>query len=181
MSINSRIKSIRDEFCAGDNAEFAKILGTSKQYASNISNEGKNVGDKVLDKILKLFPDVNPIWLKMGEGDMLKTGSINVKGDNNVSNTGVIGGNINSGKYDGLVEILIPEEYGSTGLKNLSLDQFSDAMFKSLKRLQDQRTELEKRVIELEGELKTKDKEIEGLKNELAIRVEMITFLQTKK
>ncbi len=71
-SVNDRIKQIRDKFCNGDNAEFAEILGVSPQYASNISNAGKHVGTKTLNKILKLFPSVSPIWLKMGEGDMIK-------------------------------------------------------------------------------------------------------------
>lgn len=105
MSVNYRIKQVRDKFCNGDNAEFAKILGTSKQYASNISNEGKSVGGKILDKLLNLFPEVNPIWLKMGEGEMLKTGNINVKGDGNISNTGVIDGNITNDPQNLLEEI----------------------------------------------------------------------------
>ncbi|MFV0326899.1 MAG: helix-turn-helix transcriptional regulator [Bacteroides xylanisolvens] len=58
------------------------MLGTSKQYASNISNDGKKVGDKVLDKILMLFPDVNPVWLKMGNGNMLKNISDNTDIEN---------------------------------------------------------------------------------------------------
>jgi len=72
MSINSRIKIIRDTFCNGDNSEFAQMLGTSKQYASNISNEGKSVGKKVLDKLLTLFPEISAAWLLTGEGSMLK-------------------------------------------------------------------------------------------------------------
>jgi transcriptional regulator with XRE-family HTH domain len=41
--------------------------------------------------------------------------------------------------------------------------------------------ELEKEVIRLNGELSARDETIKGLKNELAIRIEMITFLQNKK
>jgi len=41
--------------------------------------------------------------------------------------------------------------------------------------------ELEKEVIRLNGEVSTRDATIMGLKNELAIRIEMITFLQNKK
>lgn len=78
MSVNERIKKVRDTFCNGDNSLFSEKIGTSKQYASNICNEGKNVGAKVLDKILNIFTEVNPIWLKLGEGSMLKDQS-NVK------------------------------------------------------------------------------------------------------
>lgn len=41
--------------------------------------------------------------------------------------------------------------------------------------------ELEKEVIRLKGDLATRDEAIKGLKNELAIRIEMIAFLQNKK
>lgn len=76
MSVNERIKKVRDTFCNGDNSLFSEKIGTSKQYASNICNEGKNVGAKVLDKILNIFTEVNPIWLKLGEGNMLKESNL---------------------------------------------------------------------------------------------------------
>jgi hypothetical protein len=70
--MNERINLIRKEFCNGSNIEFAKTLGVSPQFSSNICKPGKKVGDKVLDKILAAFPQVNAVWLKMGQGEMLK-------------------------------------------------------------------------------------------------------------
>lgn len=72
MQLNERIHKIREEFCGGNNSEFASILEFKPQYASNICKNRKNIGDKTLDKILEKFPDINPVWLKMGEGEMLK-------------------------------------------------------------------------------------------------------------
>lgn len=73
MTVNGRIKKIREHFSNGDNTLFAQMLGKTPQYTSNLCNEGKKVGEKILDEILKEFPKVSPIWLKMGEGDMLRT------------------------------------------------------------------------------------------------------------
>ena len=72
MNINERIKKIREDFCDDNNTLFAEKLKVSAQYASNITKEGKNVGGKVLNRLLGLFPEVNSIWLKLGEGQMLK-------------------------------------------------------------------------------------------------------------
>lgn len=72
MTINSRIKIIREQFCNDSNIELARILDVSRQYANNLVSEGKSVGDKVIDNILSKFSSINPIWLKLGEGEMLK-------------------------------------------------------------------------------------------------------------
>lgn len=47
--------------------------------------------------------------------------------------------------------------------------------------LLDRVIQLEKEVIRLNGEVSKRDETIKGLKNELAIRIEMITFLQKGK
>lgn len=47
--------------------------------------------------------------------------------------------------------------------------------------LLDRVIQLEKEVIRLNGEVSKRDETIKGLKNELAIRIEMITFLQKEK
>ena len=73
MQLNERIEKIREVCCEGNNLVFAQKINRSPQYASNITKSGKNVGDKVLDDILRAFPEVNDVWLKLGKGDMLNT------------------------------------------------------------------------------------------------------------
>jgi hypothetical protein len=71
-SVNDRIKKVREHFCDDNNLKFAEILDVTPQYASNITKNGKSVGYKVFDNILSKFPNINPNWLKMGEGEMIK-------------------------------------------------------------------------------------------------------------
>lgn len=48
---------------------FSSKIGKSSAFASTI---GDNVGADVLINILNIFPQVNPQWLLMGEGEMFK-------------------------------------------------------------------------------------------------------------
>lgn len=72
MNINSRINEIREYFFDGNNLKFAAKMEFTPQYASNITKEGKKVGQKILNKILEKLPSIDPVWLKLGEGSMLK-------------------------------------------------------------------------------------------------------------
>lgn len=40
-----------------------------------VSKMGDNTRKKILEKICKAFPEINPIWLSTGEGEMLNAGS----------------------------------------------------------------------------------------------------------
>ena len=48
-------------------SKFEKLCGLSNGYVNNIR---KSIGDTVLQKIVLSFPNINPVWLKMGEGEM---------------------------------------------------------------------------------------------------------------
>lgn len=71
----------------------ADRLGIPKQRLSNYIN-GKSLGSKTIDTILKAFPEVNPSWLITGEGDMLidnhpsgpSINTVNQHGDNTQNN-----------------------------------------------------------------------------------------------
>lgn len=69
-----RIAQIREYFCHGDNTKFSEMLGTSPTFTSGICNGQKGAGEKLLDSILAVFPQVNKVWLYFGEGDMLVGG-----------------------------------------------------------------------------------------------------------
>lgn len=73
MDINERINFVREKFCNGQNLDFALKLGYTPQFSSNICKSGKNVGEKVLNNILSIFPEINEVWLKLGQGEMLKS------------------------------------------------------------------------------------------------------------
>lgn len=49
-------------------AKFADIVGLSTGFANNV---GDSISTKSLNKIIKAFPDLNPLWLTEGEGEMI--------------------------------------------------------------------------------------------------------------
>ena len=71
-SINSRIREIRQKFCDGKNAEFAKLMGKEPNTTSNWVREGYSVGGGVASEIANVFK-INLSWLLTGEGEMLNT------------------------------------------------------------------------------------------------------------
>ncbi|MBK5719937.1 hypothetical protein JGH11_03540 [Dysgonomonas sp. Marseille-P4677] len=79
MTINQKIKKIREDFCNDSNIEFAKIMGESRQAVNNWVRDGYSVGSGVLYKILDKFPQINKSWLFDDEGNMLKNISENMQ------------------------------------------------------------------------------------------------------
>lgn len=74
-----------------DKATFERIVGLSNDAVSKM---GDNTRKSTIDKISSSFPELNTVWLRTGEGEMLKTGDIHIVGDGNLSNTGIAGGDI---------------------------------------------------------------------------------------
>lgn len=50
-------------------------VGASRGAISKAVKDGKNIGGHVLENILIEYRDLNPEWLMMGEGEMLKGSS----------------------------------------------------------------------------------------------------------
>jgi hypothetical protein len=74
---------------------FAKSIGyDSPNRIYYILRLRNGVSKEAAKDITEVYPNVSYNWLLTGEGEMLTTGSINVIGDGNLSNTGIIGGDV---------------------------------------------------------------------------------------
>lgn len=69
MSINQRIKdfAIHKKISI---RKFEQMCSLSNGYVSNINYA---IGEDKMLNIIQTFPDINPVWLQMGEGNMLKS------------------------------------------------------------------------------------------------------------
>lgn len=71
MTLNNRIKKIREVLCNGSTKEIASKLNISSQAISNYVRDGYNIGREVIENLLIAFPDVDANWLILGRGEML--------------------------------------------------------------------------------------------------------------
>jgi len=94
MSITTkdRLKFFSKENGFGQNT-FEKHVGIAIGY---LSSKSKSITSDTIERVYEKFPDLNLEWLITGKGDMFKSTSIignkNITGNNNLSNTGSIGG-----------------------------------------------------------------------------------------
>ena len=52
---------------------FEKSIGMSNaSFGKSLKNGGKGIGSDNLEKILKIYEDLNPVWLLTGVGEMIK-------------------------------------------------------------------------------------------------------------
>ena len=58
-----------------------------------VSKMGDNTRTSTIEKISKIFPELNVTWLRLGEGDMLRTVTQEAHGNNNtqIANSSNIG------------------------------------------------------------------------------------------
>lgn len=72
MGIIDRILQI-PEYYKINTSEFSKIVGVSNGYFAKQKPKEASVGSKILEKIVKTYPEVNTTWLLTGEGEIFKT------------------------------------------------------------------------------------------------------------
>lgn len=61
------------QFCNDKKSNFAQMIGVTPSVVGNITGERNgNPSFEVLQKILNAFPEINPEWLILGNGAMLK-------------------------------------------------------------------------------------------------------------
>ncbi|PQA59136.1 hypothetical protein [Siphonobacter curvatus] len=55
-----------------NNNSFAKSLGRTNTSIANIVDRGSKPGFELLEEIFEAYPEVNPIWLMRGTGEMFQ-------------------------------------------------------------------------------------------------------------
>lgn len=50
---------------------FDMSIGVGNGYTSKQSKSGASVGSDVLERIIDIYPDLNPLWLITGKGNMI--------------------------------------------------------------------------------------------------------------
>lgn len=153
------LKRFRNDFKLKQ-SDLEEILGVNQSFISKIEN-GK-----------ESFPDVHYKTLceRFGEDAMKKyktvdkeiDNSISVIGDGNVSNTGTISGNMDSGNNKRLFNLYIKDSIGREikDINELSVNEVLDSLVFTIEKQKE---------------------EIEQLKKDKAILQEFVTFLQNKK
>lgn len=68
MNKEQRLKKLFNELDVSQK-DFAKAVGVSQQMISDIFNNKKKVGEKIVMGVLENY-NVNPLWLIKGEGEM---------------------------------------------------------------------------------------------------------------
>lgn len=87
-----RIKAIMDLYSLTQ-TEMAAKIGIHQTNLSEMLRGKRNCGDSVIAKLRSAMPEINPVWLITGEGEMLKPQQPSVQQNNyNGNNNYVVGG-----------------------------------------------------------------------------------------
>ncbi len=52
--------------------KFGQMIEVSNAYLSKQKKNNANIGSQIIEKIVRIYPDINLDWLITGEGKMLK-------------------------------------------------------------------------------------------------------------
>lgn len=69
-AINERLVSVIEHFCAGNRAEFARMVDVKPQTINGWIT--RDISKTIVQKIVDKIPEINFVWLLTGEGNMLK-------------------------------------------------------------------------------------------------------------
>lgn len=64
-------------------SEFSKNIGVSNGYFAKQKASNGNVGSHILEKIVRMYPEISTDWLLTGEGEIFKTKSTEILTDTN--------------------------------------------------------------------------------------------------
>ena len=70
MNIFDRILQFID-FKGLSKNEFSKIMGLSNSYMTKMGVNKGNIGSQIIEKIVRIYPEINLSWLITGDGEML--------------------------------------------------------------------------------------------------------------
>lgn len=75
--------------------KLSKQIEVSNAYFSKQKKNNGNIGSNIIEKIVRIYPNLNTDWLITGTGEMLKNVGNSVGGNNKISGNSKI--NINQG------------------------------------------------------------------------------------
>lgn len=70
--LKSRICAIKDMCCDGTITEFARVLNSNTNFARNLLYRHSDIYLDTFNLIVDSFPQINPEWLRTGDGEMFK-------------------------------------------------------------------------------------------------------------
>lgn len=70
--INQLVNSLKELRKVRSAADLARMIQLDKAELSRMMTGKKPVNQLLVDKLLKNFPEINEVWLRTGEGEMLK-------------------------------------------------------------------------------------------------------------
>ena len=128
--MNQRLKILIDELKKRRDiltqAELAEIVGISRTQFSELVTGKRQISDKTIHKITQAIPELNEIWLRTGEGEMLKdTSAIAENHSVSIAGTEIKENKINV-NADETIASLIAEVAAQRRLTEIALKQNSD-------------------------------------------------------
>lgn len=58
--------------------KFSVMVGASNSYFGKMFKNNGSIGSEMIEKILRIFPDLNSEWLLLGSGEMIKPAQLTV-------------------------------------------------------------------------------------------------------